>query len=444
MNNHSPNPPTAGASAPTLRRSLVGAAFLSLQPLVLQAISVPAMAYIIRRLGAEGYAQWMAAAAVLAFLTVLTNLGLRSAFVRTIAGTSHLASSALAEQLGLRLTLSVIAGSLAVGTCCLLGYSGTVVSCAAVGAAGLMLTCIATTLADMLQAVHRLRTLAVVNLISGLTLTLASVVVATLDLGPVAMAAAYLTGPAVSALSLLVIVRARLCRVHIVWNPRRFRELLVQSRFLAAHQLLFAGSAQAEGLLSPRLLGMQSYGLFAAGSMLSSRLVALPDALCAAAFPVMVQARQRGLRECAQVMRRYLAVATVGGVLVALAGVVVATPLGRLLMPEHASDFAFVVRITMWSVPFIAVELVLGYSLSAACKDALQARMAVPAAGLCLALSAFLVITFGLTGACWSMALRPGIRAAFLAVMAAKTFSRAKDTAVDETAWTILPTRKAG
>ena len=45
------------------------------------------MAFIIRQLGPTGYGQWAVATSLLAVSTVLTNLGLRGAFVRAVAAT---------------------------------------------------------------------------------------------------------------------------------------------------------------------------------------------------------------------------------------------------------------------------------------------------------------------------------------------------------------------
>ncbi|MBX3375540.1 MAG: oligosaccharide flippase family protein [Phycisphaeraceae bacterium] len=398
-----------------VRRSLSGAAVLSIQPLLLNALSVPAMAYIIHQLGAVGYAQWMTAVSVLTVLTVVTNLGLRPAFVRTVASDPSLAGAALADQLGLRLTLAGLAGLIAILACALLGYSSMVIGSATLGAVGLLLTSLATTLSDLLQGLQKLKTIATANLVAGLVLTALSVLVAALDLGPVSMAAAYVAGPLNSTLVLGAAARRAVGRVHAAWRPAMFRRLLGQSRFLAAHQLLFAGSAHAEALMLPKLLGMSPFGVFAAGATLGQRLIALPDALCAAAYPVLVKAWRQGPQEWAAAMWRYLAIGLGTGIAVALVCTALAAPLGRLLLPVEAAWFAYVVRITIWSVPLIAAELVLGYSLVAAGRDAAQAKLAAPSAGLCLLLSIVLVTTFGLEGACWSMAVRPAIRALFLA-----------------------------
>lgn len=410
-------------AAPSVRSTIAGAAWLSAHQLLLNALSVPAMGFIIHRLGAEGYAHWMTATSLLLVGAVVTNLGLRAAFVRRIAAGQSEIREAIAVQLGLRLILSVLVGGIVLLVCLVLDYPRTVLSCASVGAVGLVLTTFATTLADVLQGLHRIRTLAVVGLVSGVTLTGTSVVVAWTGGGALEVALAYLTGPLVSCVLCWAIVRKDVCVVTARFSAAHCRSLLKQSRHFAAQQLLFAGSGHAEALLAPRLLGMVPFGVFTAGALLANRLSILPDSLCTSAFPSLVKAWASGRAHAVVVVRKYLAFGVAGGVVVAVAGTLVAGVIGRLLMPAAPDSVAMVVRVTIWSLPLAIAELVMGYALMAAGKESSQARLALPAAVVGLASSVTLITMFGLQGACWSLLLRPAIRASFLLPLFVRTFS---------------------
>ncbi len=414
--------PSPTDDCPTVVKSLVGAAFYSLQPLVLGALSMPALGYIIHRLGRDGYGQWMVATSLIACCAILTSLGLRGAFIRCIAADPSTAPKALAEQLGLRLLLTALAGLIVVSACLLLAYPPVVLWCVLVGAAGLSLTVFSTTLADLLQALHRIKTLAAISFAAGLTLTGVSVIVAWRGGGPVAMAAAYLSGPALSAALLYFIVSRQCCPVAIHWNLRRFRALLTGSRFFAAQQLLAAGSAQAEALMLPRLVGIGQFGLFTAGAMPANRLMVLPDGLCTAAYPAMSRACARGARNGSRLLVGYALIGITGGVLVALAVTILAELIGNILLADDAATFAFVARVTIWALPLVALESMMGYALNAAGKDAAQARASLPAAALSLLCSVALISVFGIPGACWSMVARPAVRAGFLAPVVWRTF----------------------
>lgn len=434
---------TTTMASPSVRRTLVDAACMGLQPLALSALSLPAMAYIIHQMGSERFAQWTASSALLTVFSMLANLGLRSSYIRTIAAQPACVTHALAEQLSLRMALTIPAGALVMVTCMILGYPAPVLHCAAIAVVGLAFTTAATTFADTLQSFGRVRALAGINAVAGVTLTGASVVAARWDASPEWMAAAYLVGPALSAVLSWRLVSRRICHVSLRWAPGRFTRLLRDARHFAAQQVLVVGSAQIEGLISPRWLGMVPFGSFAAGASVANRLVVLPDALCTVAFPWMVRAYRASLREGARVAMRCLVIAVVSGVAVGLVGVLIARPLGDLLLPARAETFAFVMRVTIWAIPLLGIELVLGYALNAAGGEAAQARLAVPAAVLTLGASVVLVRTMGIEGACWSMVARPAVRAA---ILAPATMRRYRDRANDAQPASVecAPLRRAG
>lgn len=414
----------------SLKKSLYGATCASVQPLLLNALSIPVMAYLIRQLGATGYGQWVVATTLVSFSAMLANLGLRASFIRALAREPNAAGTLLAEQLGLRLLLSSIATLAAVLACWSLGYSAVILQCTAIAGIGLIITTVAGTLADMLQALQRLPTLAAVNLIAGLALTAASVVAALLGGGPTLIALAYLVGPLISAAALVTIVRRRHCPVRVTWAGSRFVLMLKASRHFAAQQALAAASTQAETLLLPRLVGIVPFGFFSAGSLPAHRLAIFPDGLCAAAYPAIAQAWEENRSHATRLVLRYLLIGFVLSSAVALGSTLVAPPFARLLFPHQPELCLLVIRITIWSLPLMALEMVMGYALNAAGKDAAYARVSVPAAVASLVISVSMVTSMGATGACWSMLLRPIIRATFLTPVFIRTFWPASDVPV--------------
>ncbi|HQY88268.1 MAG TPA: MATE family efflux transporter, partial [Tepidisphaeraceae bacterium] len=277
-----------------------------------------------------------------------------------------------------------------------------------------------------LQATHRIKTVALVNLIAGLALTITSLLIAFASANPIAIAAAYLAGPIISAVLLVRLVSKHVCAVTFHWDVRRFARLLTKSQFFAAQQFLAVSSAQAEALILPQLVGMNQFGFFTAGTLLANRLTAIPDGLCTAAYPVMARACGNGEpHRGASLMFKYVVIALIGGLALALAGTLAAGLISRILFPSQPELLATVIRITVWALPLMAVESVMGYALNAAGKDAAQARASVPAAIISLALSITFVVLFGVIGACFSMLLRPAIRSGFIAPIFFKTFFRA-------------------
>jgi len=417
------SPAPAAAPPPArARRGLFAASHLAGQAILLNAISVPVMAYIIRGLGAERYGQWSTAAVLVSVASVLTNLGLRGTFVRSVARNPESSPTALGEQLGIRTLLSLIAALAVLAIAVMLRYPPIVLRCAAVGSLGILLGALATTLADLLQGLHRMSVYAVANFIGGLCLTALSVVVIWWGEGPVALAAAYLAGPAISAFILLIAVRS-LFPIAASWNLRKGWEHLKQSRFFAAQQFINTLTVNQESLLLPKIVGSSVFGLYSAGLLLASRLVIIPDALGSVFYPIIAESHARDPRAASGEAVRFLLLSLIVCLPIVVIVLFFSRPLAHVLFQTNWEVCQTVIRITIWSLPLMGVESVMGYALNAANRDARQARYTLYSAALSLVVALVLVIKFGLIGACWSFLLRCIIKISFIVRLFAKTFS---------------------
>lgn len=389
-----------------MSRAVLGGACMSLQPLLLSAVALPATAYVIRTLGPTQYGQWAMAVTLVAVTMFLSNLGLRGAFVRAVAQDPASAAGRLAEQIGLRVVLCALAASAALSACWLLGYSRTVLLCTAVTVVWMVVNTVATTLADVLQAFHNLVTVAAVNTIAGLLLTGASVVAAYSGAGPVGVAASYLLGAFTSAALLVWIVHRRHFPVRVCWNVRRSSRLLWDARFFGVQLMVTSASNHAEGLLIPRLAGPTAFGFFSAGNLLAERLHAIPDGAGSAAYAAMADGNRRSGRDAFGVFVRCALLVLLACVGASVCVSLVAGPVARLLFPGRAEVCEQVMRLTIWSLPLVGVASIFGHALNALGRDAAQARATLAAAVIHLPLAGLLVWRFGITGACWSIILR--------------------------------------
>src|SRR5688500_14991821 len=83
-----PGPARSGnqeAPSRELWKSIINAGYCSATPILLSAISLPAMAFIIRMLGSSDYGNWATATFLVTTVGFLTNLGLRGTFIRSVA-----------------------------------------------------------------------------------------------------------------------------------------------------------------------------------------------------------------------------------------------------------------------------------------------------------------------------------------------------------------------
>lgn len=401
---------------------LVSIACLIGQPLLLNAISIPALAYIIRQLGPLGYGQWMVAASLLALTSFMANLGLRTLFVRAIAQHPEGAEEALAEQMGLRLLLSLLAGCVGIALCWGLGYSRIVCQCAVLAAIALVFTTLACTLADVLQGLQRFKVYSSVNFVSGLLLTAASVIVIRCGAGPVGLSAAYLVGPMVNFVLFLCMVSRYLFPVRIRWNGPRYRALLHNVRMLGMQQLLSALQERVEQLLIPQLVGISAFGYFAAGSMPASRLTVFPDGLATAFYPKIARSHAEENQSHFSDVSRLLTLSLMVCLPLAVLVTFLAGPIAQVLFPKNPALCRQIIQITIWSLPLLGMSMSMGYALQAVGKHAEAARANMVAMVCNVALSLVLIRHFGIVGACWAWIYRPLISIACLLPRFTNTF----------------------
>ena len=83
------------------------------------------------------------------------------------------------------------------------------------------------------------------------------------------------------------------------------------------------------------------------------------------------------------------------------------------VVSKNADICQQVIRITIWALPLMGLESMIGYALNAAGKEGLVTRYASYAVTISLPLVVVLVMSFGIVGACYSLVSRIAIRIIF-------------------------------
>jgi len=384
------------------RKTLVGAACLIGQPLLLNALSIPAIAYLIRSLGPEGYGQWMAAMALVALFGVLANLGLRTLYVRELSRHPEEVDHIFAEQLGLRLVLSILAGAVAVIAGTLLGYPPIVLICILLAALGQSLTCVSQVAADTLQALGKLTPVAGVNLVAGLALTAASVATVLLGGGAVEVTAAYLLGPVIAAALSLRLLAKDQVTIRVCWSLTRGARRLRESAPLVVEALAATLGTQAESVVIPKLLGLSSFGYFSAGSLPVTRLRIVSEGLGTAFFPILSRLYLSDRTRIARVVLGFLMLALGACSGVAIGVTFLAPWIAEILFPAAPETGCYIIQTTIWTLPLLAVCQVMSVTLNAADRQRQVAVSTIASVLIGLPASVLLIRWFGIQGACWS------------------------------------------
>ncbi len=412
---------------------MVGGAFIALQFLGLNVVGLFATAYIIRRLGPLHYGEWATAAALTSVHLVITSAGLRTIFVRELARRPQHASDLLAPQLALRIALGILAASCALTLSAVLRYPPVVIACVAVGCVWIVLSVIATTFADVLQSLEKFGSYSAAALASGIAVTVSSVVAVSLDCGPVGLSIAYLTGPLVSTALHWRSVRGCV-DIRVRWDTARAFALLRDARLLALNHIAGAVRDRAEQLLVPRMVGLEPFGLFSAGSMIGDRLANVPDAISTAFYPRISRvAQERFPRALAHNVTAMLSVSLAASLPLAVVGCFLADSLASVLLPAARDACRDVIEVTVWAVPVAAVSVAMSFALQAAGHHEHVARLSLGATAAGAATAGALIAMFGIPGASWAVVVRhaalvvallPMFRRAFPGVVGNVPFGR--------------------
>jgi O-antigen/teichoic acid export membrane protein len=386
------------------RKIAVSSAFLAGHSLLLNAISLFATAYIIRRLGAVAYGEWATAAALTAVNGAVASFGLRPLFVRALAQRSKPARQLLSEQFGVRLLLGFAASIASVGCAFLLEYPPDVINCAIVSAVSLILTVIWTVFADYLQANERFTTYSIVSFIAGIVLTAFSVVAAWAGGGAVALAWAYVSGPLFTVLALggLLYQRGELAfpRISIV----SARHLLRDSRSIAASQLLGILRDRGEQLLVPKAVGIRPFGYYAGSVMPADRLNILPDAIATAFYPRLAGTKSTEIASQSAI-RLVTIVTLITGAAAALL-YIVAPVIAYVLYPSAADTSLEIIRISCLGIPAAGLSTAFTYSLQATGEHRAVGRRTAWLNTVAFGVMAFCIWRWGLRGAALAWVLK--------------------------------------
>src|SRR5207302_301280 len=197
-----------------------------------------------------------------------------------------------------------------------------------------------------LQGLERFKTFASVNLIAGLALTVVSVVAIWRGAGPVGLAAAYLTGPAVSLALLAVVVRQQGYRLRVRGSLRRYAEMLRECRSIGSQQLLSNLEERATQLLVPKIVGVSAFGHFAAGTIPAARLNVVPDALATAFYPSVANGGREDPRGAERQVSLLLVVSLVACLPTAALVSFLARPIALILFPNQAETCRQIIQLT--------------------------------------------------------------------------------------------------
>ena len=403
------------------RSRLSGSIWFVCQPILLNAISVPVTAFIYYRLGKYNLGEWATAAGLIAAASFISNLGLRTLFIRDLSRNPDSIEQLLGTQLALRCNLSLAAGVVAALLALVLHYPAEITYCVLINFVGLVLSTLATVFTDVLQSQERFAAITTVNFASGILLTVASLLAVVHSTSPVQLSLSYLVGPVVSICVLAPLV-AKQTAIKPDWSWERHRELLRAVKAMTASQALSAIQERVEQLTAPRLVGIAQFGLFTGGSRPANRLSVIPDGVATVYFPRVASAFVDNRENANRMVVQLFTLSITASLATATLITILAHAISLLIFRQGAAQYSPIIQATVWALPLQGLLYPLQYALQAGGWHAAAAQKSTAATALNIAVSVLLVYLYRLPGACASLVLRPLLSSVALLPLFARMF----------------------
>jgi len=260
----------------------------------LSLISAP---LLIRHLGKEGFAHYLVVISLVTIVASVTEGGLNSIALREYAARKGAdRAGVMRDLIGIRLTLSLAGGLLAVAVAALFGYEDTLILGTAIAVTGQMLQVFQTLLGTSLQGEMRF------GWITGLELvrqTVSVALIVTLVLVGAELLP-FFAVPVVAGLATLSItlrITRRLIPLRPSFHFARWMPLLRDSLPFAAAIAVSVVYFRVALLAMSLLASVAQTGYFAASFRVIEVLVGVPSLIAGAAFPILARAAAQGDEE---------------------------------------------------------------------------------------------------------------------------------------------------
>jgi O-antigen/teichoic acid export membrane protein len=333
------------------RRIAKNSMWLIAQPLVLNAISIFATAYIARTLGPEDYGRFVFALAFIAFFMPFTNLGLRTISTRDLATTEK---ANAAGYVGRITTLRLLLSILMAGICILAAVLGDMAPATArtvyLASAIIVLQAISGTATDVFQAFEDMRPVAEVQFIAGLTLTIGSVLALFLGWGLTGLMASYVVGNLLGASLSLWYLYTRLIPPLLVVDWAFWRQSLWRAAPLFVPNLVMAAGTRVGVMLLAAMSGQAAVGAYGAAFTLVDRLSIVPDGVCTAMFPTLASTYARSREDAAALYRRVFRYFLILALPIAVGTSVVAGPIVSLMYGKDYGKTGPILAVLAWGL----------------------------------------------------------------------------------------------
>lgn len=393
----------------TERRLVKNTAWLVLQPLLLNVLSLAATGYIARQLGSSEFGRFNLAYAFVAMFAPLTSLGLRPLAVRHIAQHRDTAGEYLGRVLVLRCLLALLAAVIVIAAAPLSGGSGEARAVVTIAALGMIFTALGSVFTDGFQAFESMRPASIAAFAGGLLLTIISVVVIGVGGGIREMALAYALGPVCTFLLLWAWARRQSFRPRLSWNLPAFGEMLRHASPFFLITLLDVVSTRVDLMILARVLGEANLGDYAAAMSLVTRAMVLSDGASSALLPTIAYLTASTPAAAVPLVRKAVVWLLAASLPLSLLTTALSPQIVSVIFGSQYVAAAPILALAIWRLPLTCLAMLGTQSLLAVGQQTFVLRTFAISLVINLALMVPLIHFMGPIGAAVALTIRPMI-----------------------------------
>ncbi len=385
-------------------------AFVMGTQIVMKALAFLFNIYVVRRLGDEHFGQYAAVMAFIAIFAIFSDLGMAPYMLREIARERKNVYWLLPNVVVLRFILSSGVVIVATSVAYFVGKEQDIVLGIFVASCGLFLYAIQGPLDAVLVAWERLDYSASISLVNQLTFWGLGTLFLISGWGFMGLLVASLAGVACMAILEGIVIFRRISFRDLSVSPHRWKEMLKAGLPFGISGLSFSLQGRFDTVLISIALTDAVVGWYNVPQQLIYMLMLLAQSVSASMFPSLTRAYSQDPKSIYGIVQRSLKYLLILSLPIAVGGTVLADKLIVTLYTEEYTNSIPLMRILIWTLPFLFLSELMGALIMATRQEKAGAKVNVSNALLSVALNLVLVPTVGVVGAAWARVGARGIR----------------------------------
>jgi O-antigen/teichoic acid export membrane protein len=383
--------------------------WLTLQPLFLNIISIAVIGYIARVLGEGDYGKFIFAFAFVSLFLPFINMGLSSLTTREIAEDRGKAGILIEKLISLRLFLALVSGIVIFCMMNLMGYPHDTKVIVFLATLTLVAYSVSITMNSIFQGFEKMKYIAYYQFISGLVLTVFSVLVLFAGYRLTGLTLVYMLGSFMGT-AIAVFYAARMIKVtRVIIDLHFWSENIIKGfPFLMPGLLMLIGIKIGIIMLS-KYHGDVSVGAYGAANTLIEKLTAIPDGLSTAIFPALAAVNRVSRTEAAALFEKFFQYSFLLALPIAVGTTLIAKPIMMSIFGAQYVNSIPVLQILIWWFLFISLNSIQGWALAAIHLERKVAFVAFVTMVFYIAFNALLIPSFKEVGAAMASVIASAI-----------------------------------